>query len=241
MRKILLLSVTCLALSGCGPELMFAGVAGTGATLSKEKSVGNVIDDSTIWNKIKAAFLKNNKKIKGIMTDISVEVSEGRVLLTGTADSREDRLEIVKIVWDQPGVKEVMNEIKVANGKTYGISTYSKDTWITTKVKGKFFANQDIRSLNYNVETIEGVVYLMGIARTETEIAAVINEAESVKGVVKVVSYVKVKKQEAKLDSSDKKNDNITEEKPKTSASKPANREEFDDESKHEIEIGEDD
>lgn len=238
---IILLSSCIFLLSGCAaPVLMFGGIAGAGATLSKEKTVGSSIDDSNIWTKIKAAFLQHNKEIDGIMTSISVEVSEGRVLLTGTVDSVEDRLKVIKLVWEQNGVREVINEIKITNGK-YGFKTYSKDLWITTQVKAKLIANKEIRSLNYNVETIESTVYVLGVSRSEEELAQVISEAESVKDVKKVINYVRVKNTN---EESNKKEDHSQEptikSKPEEETPEKTSSSSYDEENEHVIEIGQD-
>ena len=193
MPAFILLSILTLMLSACAaPVMMFGGVAGTGVTLSKQKTVGSSVDDTNIWTKIKAAFLQHHKEVEGILTNISVEVSEGRVLLTGHVNSVDDRLKILQLVWDQAGVKEVINEIKTEEYHTT-FSSYSTDVWITTQVKSKFLAHKEIRSLNYNVETIDTIVYILGIAGSETELSQVLSEAESVKKVTKVVNLVRVK------------------------------------------------
>ena len=254
--RVFLILISLFLLSACGPELLFGGVVGTGTTLAKKKTVGDSISDVTIWNKVNALFIESNKKIKGIVTDISVEVSEGRVLLTGTTNSVQDRLEILKLVWKVNGVKEVLNEIKITDGSKYGFSSFSKDAWITTKVKAKFLSHKEIRSLNYNVETIEAVVYIIGIAGSEQELSLVVSETEAVEGVKKVVNYVRVvtehevSQEEAKLNeerSSERNEKNSNEEPIKRATKKNSkkvieeDKSDFDNENRHEIEIGEDD
>lgn len=192
--KILLLTTSLCIISGCaGPFLLFGGAVGAGTTLSKEKTVGSSIDDRNIWTKIKAGFLEHNKEIKGVLTDVSVEVSEGRVLLTGTVDNAEDRLLVLKIVWQQAGVREVINEIKLSGEANQGnLKQYGSDSWITTQVKSKMFVNNHVRSINYSVETIDGTVYILGIARSEEELNAIRNIVNNVNGVNKFVSYIRV-------------------------------------------------
>jgi osmotically-inducible protein OsmY len=246
MRAILILFFL-FSLSACGPELMFGGLAGAGTTLAKKKTVGDTVSDVTIWSKINAIFLENNKKIKGIVTDISVEVSEGRVLLTGTTNSAEDRLEILKLVWTVNGVREVLNEVKIADDGKYGFSDFTKDSWITTKVKARFLSNNAIRSLNYNVETIDKVVYILGIAGSADELSTVISEAESVKGITKVINYVRVvtphevTEDEVKLDEKKKEKKQTKSLDTSHDSGSSGDKSDFDSEASHEIEIGEDD
>ena len=205
MNKKLFLNLilTLFLLNGCAPIVLFGGAAGSGVVLSKEKSVGNSVDDVTIWSKIKAEFVKNKKEIPGILTNVSVEVSEGRVLLTGTLDSPDDRLKVLRIVWDQNGVREVINEIKIADGGKTGIKQYTNDTWLTTQVKTKMLGDKEIHSLNYSVETIDNVVYILGVAKDENELQHVIDAAESVKGVEKVNAFVRVSSKKKQIEEAD--------------------------------------
>ena len=181
--------------SACAaPLMLFTGAAGAGVTLSKEKTVGSTVDDNSIWTKIKAGFLQRHKEVEGILTNISVEVSEGRVLLTGFVKTPEERLTVLRIVWEQAGVREVINEIKLSEETNQSnLKQYSSDSWITTQVKSKMFVNDHVRSINFNVETIDSVVYVLGIARTQEELDAIKNIVESVKGVSNFVSYVTLK------------------------------------------------
>jgi osmotically-inducible protein OsmY len=207
MFKKISLILTCLFIfSACGPTMLFTGIAGAGATLSKEKTVGGTVDDHSIWTKIKGSFLQHNKEVDGILTNISVEVSEGRVLLTGFVKTPEERLTILRLVWEQAGVREVINEIKLAEETNQSkVSQYSSDSWITTQVKSKMFMNNNVRSINFNVETIDSVVYILGIARTQEELDSITNIAENVKGVAKFVSYIRLNDKKPKEDFQDKK------------------------------------
>ena len=47
--------------------------------------------------------------------------------------------------------------------------------------------------MNFNIETYNGVVYLMGIARSAEELKRAAEEASVVGGVKQVVSYVRVR------------------------------------------------
>ena len=187
--------LACLfGISACSaPALMFTGVSGSGAALTRQKSVGSSIDDTSIWTKIKAEFLKHHKEIPGIMTNISVEVLEGRVLLTGKVGTPDERIQILRMAWDQKGVIEVINEIKVPEQETKtSFKQYITDSWITGQVRSKLIANHDIHSMNYNIETLNGIVYILGIASNDNELQQVVSTAESVAKVEKVIAYVRV-------------------------------------------------
>ena len=65
------------------------------------------------------------------------------------------------------GVKTVINEIQISN--TDSILNFADDLVISTKILGKLMLEEEINSLNYNIETVNKLVYIIGIARTEKE------------------------------------------------------------------------
>ena len=127
------------------------------------------------------------------MTKIGVKVLEGRVLLTGYVSSPEERVKIIKLVWSQDGVKEVINEIVIEGENKRYIKDIALDSWITTQIKSKLLVEDKVESVNYSIETINRVVYLMGIAQNETELDLVTNIAGTVAKVERVVSFVRIR------------------------------------------------
>jgi len=57
-------------------------------------------------------------------------------------------------------------------------------------VKAKFKTTKHIRSLNYDVTTVDGTVYLFGIAQDSEEMRLTASVASKIKGVKNVVSHV---------------------------------------------------
>jgi osmotically-inducible protein OsmY len=70
---------------------------------------------------------------------------------------------------------------------------YSRDTWITSRIKAKTIINRDIKFVNYNIITSKGVVYILGIARTQEELDKVANISASIAGVKRVVVQARVR------------------------------------------------
>lgn len=190
---ILVSALSLVILSGCVPLLVGTGAAVGGKMVAQDKTVGESISDTTIWTKIRASLMKNN--VDGLIGSINVKVIEGRVLLTGSVNTQEDIIKVLKIVWDQDGVKDVINELKIIpTEERPGAMTYTKDSWITTQVKTKLLLASNVKSSNYGVETIDGVVYLFGTAKNEEEALDAKDIASNVSDVKQVVSYVRVRK-----------------------------------------------
>lgn len=173
-----------LALGGCVSTAI--GAAATGATVvAQERSVGDAVDDLTIRTTLNKLFLEESF---GLYNDVSFGVVEGRVLLKGSVEKPENRITATKLAWRAAGVREVINEIQVTDQG--GIVDYAKDTWISIQLKTKMLFEKDVLSINYSVETVNGTIYLMGIAQDQKEIDRVIALAREVPDVVEVVSHV---------------------------------------------------
>lgn len=168
------------------------GTAVKVVTVSKEeRSIGEFVDDSIIKAVIKNSYFDQNEKL---FFNIDVEVSQSRVLLTGTVENIDLKIEAARIAWGAKGVKTVINEIQISNSDN--ILNYADDLVISTKVLGKLVLDENVNSLNYNIETVNKIVYIIGISRTETERDQVVEIAGSVYGVVEVMDYISIKNSE---------------------------------------------
>lgn len=181
--------VTLLALlTGC-PVAIIGGAAATGAVVAQERSTGHAIDDTSIFWQIKHHFVQS--PYKDLVTGVSVEVIEGRVHLTGYVTMPEVQIEAVRLAWLPNGVTEVVNEIQVKD--SYGLGNKVNNQWIRSQVASRIVLEKGVRSLNYSVEVVDGVVYLMGIAQSNEELDKVTTIASRVKGVKKVISHVRLR------------------------------------------------
>ncbi len=192
MQKVSFISVVLLSflVSACLP-VIFTGAAASVTELAKDRPKEEALKDFRIATAIKASFIKNN--FRELYTKIKVEVVQGRVLYTGLIDKEEDIINAVQIAWDQEGVVEVVNELKVdKNSGKFDIVQYTRDTMITSQIKSKTFLDRSIKFVNYTVITVNDVVYLFGIARSEEELQKVATIASNVNGVQKVVSHVRL-------------------------------------------------
>ena len=76
----------------------------------KKSTVGEVIDDSVITTKAKAAIF-NTPDLKTLQ--ISVETRKGEVLLSGFVDSETAKMQAEEVVKNVGGVKSVKNNLEV--------------------------------------------------------------------------------------------------------------------------------
>lgn len=193
LKKIFIISALFFLSNCTTPLFLIGGGAAVGTTVAQERSVGNTVDDLATWTRIKNAFLID-KDNQHLFPKIKVKVIEGRVLLTGTLTDPDDRVSALRIVWSQRGVNEVINEINIdSSSDNFDIKNYTKDTWITTQAKSKILLTKNVKSINYSIDTVNQIVYVMGIAEDQEELSEVTRILGTIKGVSKVVSYVRMK------------------------------------------------
>ncbi len=174
------------SMSGCVAAAV-VGVAGTGALVAQDRSIGEGIDDIATDGEIKSELLREG----GGLNQVNVAVNEGHVLLTGNVPYAEDRVKAAKIAWSTPHVETVVNEIEV-NGSSE-IKRIPGDTWLSTRVRTALMFQKGVKNLNYGVETVNGTVYLFGTARNQEELQRATDRVRRVSGVRRVVSHVRLK------------------------------------------------
>ena len=157
----------------------------------EDRSIGEFVDDAIIKTVIKNAYFDQNENL---FFNIDVEVSQARVLLTGTVENIDLKIEATRIAWGVSGVETVINEIQISNSDN--ILNYADDLVISTKVKGKLILQENVNSLNYNIETVNKLVYIIGIAASESEKNLVIDIAQNVYGVEEVIDYISIRESE---------------------------------------------
>ena len=188
--RVLAVVALCSAaglLGGCAGAIFGAG-ATAGVSLAQERSIGDAIDDATISTALSSSLLEDSFQL---FRDVDHEVVEGRVLLTGKVEKNESRLRAEELVWKIKGVKEVANAIQVTTDG--GFQSFARDVRISTELRGKIIGDPDVNGINYSLETVNGTIYLIGIAQDEAELNRVIRHARNIEGVRKVESYVRLK------------------------------------------------
>ena len=176
-----------IILSGCA-SMAVGGGAAIGTAAYQERGVQIAARDLSAAMRMRASLTKAGKEF---VIGINVEVYEGRMLLTGTLPNNEMQAKTVSMAWKIDGIKEVINEIRTGDA---GFKDMGKDSWITTQLNSKITFDKEIFAINYSVKTVNGIIYLIGIAQNQTELNRVIDHARTIGYVKKIINHVRVKK-----------------------------------------------
>lgn len=177
-----------LSLAGCGPTGIAVGAGASVATASQtEKGISAAATDLRIRTEINHYLFQKNVDL---FSAVSLSVESARVLLTGAVEKPEDRIEATRLAWRASGVREVINEVQVRDKAS--LTDRAQDIVINKRLQGTLLFDKEIKSINFSTDTVNGIVYIFGVARTQAELDRVINHARNLEYVTNVVSYVTV-------------------------------------------------
>jgi osmotically-inducible protein OsmY len=182
------LGTVTLPLGGCLVAAIGAGAGAAGYTAGNERGVGGTATDTAIKASINANWAGDNGDIASY---VDLNIFEGRVLLTGRVPDPKIRDQAVADAWKASGVKEVINEIQVAQGASFGSA--ASDNWILARLNSDMVFDSIVRTPNYSLQCIDGTVYILGVARTQNELEHVLNYARNIPNVRQVKNYIRIR------------------------------------------------
>ena len=190
LPPLIVITVTIL-LSSCSPVGLAVGAGASLMTASQtEKGLKVSAKDLRIKTEINHNLFQKDHELFGA---VKVSVDNGKVLITGSVPSPQDRIEISKLSWKVGNVKEVINEVQVTNKASF--TNRAKDLLINKSLQTQLLLDQSINFINFSVDTVNGVVYIFGIARDQAEINRIIKHARNINYVENIVNYMSVSKQ----------------------------------------------
>lgn len=178
-----------LLLTQCSPVGLAVGAGATvGVAASEERGARQAAIDTGTQVGIKERLFQKDLDLFG---QVGIAVVENRVLLTGVVRNADARDEAARLAWAGQNVDEVINELQIeGQGATTDFGT---DTRITTALRSRLVGDKEIYDLNYTLETVNGTLYLLGIAQSQRELDRVLSYARDISGVRRVVSHVLLK------------------------------------------------
>lgn len=182
-----LVVAACAASSGC----VTAGVgaaASVGVYAVQDRTIGEGIDDAAASQRVKARLLAADSTA---FAEVDVEVANGSLLLSGAVPTEEHRVAAETIARSVRSLDYVYNELFI--GARSSFVRNAQDEFITAQIRARLAASSSVRAINVNIETFQGNVYLMGIARSDDELRRAAEIASVVPGVIRVVSFMQVR------------------------------------------------
>ena len=162
------------------------GRFGTGVDITFDpRTIGMQIDDTIMQKNLNARLALTDKKY---FLTIQSEVIDGRIFLSGKVNEPEEKIKITKMAWETKGVRSVKNAITIKGESNF--KSTAKDILITSQLRSALIFNKKTKSRNYTLETINKNIYIFGIAMDKEEKKEVINEANKIYDVEKVIPSI---------------------------------------------------
>ena len=181
MRKITSLLIIFFLIS-CSS----IGKFGAGVDITFDpRTIGMQIDDTIMQKSLNARLALTDKKY---FLSVQSEVIDGRIFLSGKVTEPEEKIKITKMAWETKGVRSVKNAITIKGQSNFKGTT--KDILITSQLRSALIFNKKTKARNYTLETINKNIYIFGIAMDEEEKKEVIEEANKIYDVLKVIPSI---------------------------------------------------
>ena len=183
-KKIPLLFVLFFLTSCVGSST--SGVFGSGVSIALDpRTLGTQIDDSIMQKNLQARLALSDKKY---IIKISVKVLDGRIFLGGKVNKPEEKLKITKMAWETKGARSVKNNISIK--QKFSLKNTAIDVLITSQLRTSLILNKKVKAANFNIDTVNQVTYVFGIAHNEEEKKEIIQEAKQIVDLKEIITSI---------------------------------------------------
>ena len=149
------------------------------------RTLGTQIDDSIMQKNLQARLALTEKTY---LVKLSVKVLDGRIFLGGKVAEPEEKLKITKMAWETKGARSVKNNISIK--QEFSFKNTAKDILMTSQLRTALILNKNVKSANFNIDTINQKTYVFGIAHTKDEKKEIIQEAKQIVDLKELVTSI---------------------------------------------------
>jgi osmotically-inducible protein OsmY len=158
-------------------------------TASEERTLDDVVDDNGIKLELNKLLLDDGL---GLFKDVGTVVYRRHVYLVGDVKKADDKVRASAIARVPEKVTGVTNDIQVTDEG--GVVALVDDIVIEKVIQTDYLFDSDIDSSNFRVRSVNGVVYLIGLAESQAELDKAVAIVDARDDVRRIVNYVKVKR-----------------------------------------------
>jgi len=185
MKKNLIILFFLFFLNACVGSST-GGLFGTGVSVALDpRTLGTQIDDSIMQKNLIARLALTEKKY---LVNLSIKVLDGRIFLSGKVDKPEEKLKVTKMAWETDGARSVKNNIRIK--EKFSLKKTAMDILITSQLRAALILNKNVKSANFNIDTINRRTYVFGIAHSNEEKEEIIQEAKQIVDLENIITSI---------------------------------------------------
>ena len=187
LTTAVILGVLAHFLQGCSPTGTVLGAgARTGLALAEDRPVEEIWGDTLLKVTINKKLLETS--FSETFWSLNTTIFEGRVLITGNVKNTTLRDQVSQMVWGVKGVREVLNEIEIQ--ETNNVTQIARDKFIQTSLQARMLGDKIVSDINYKMIAHNNVLYIIGIAQSQTELEKVVAHARAIRYGKRFVNYI---------------------------------------------------
>ena len=187
LTTAVILGVLAHFLQGCSPTGTVLGAgARTGLALAEDRPIEEIWGDSLLKVTINKKLLETS--FSETFWSLNTTIFEGRVLITGNVKNTTLRDQVSQMVWGVKGVREVLNEIEIQ--ETNNVTQIARDKFIQASLQARMLGDKIVSDINYKMIAHNNVLYIIGIAQSQTELEKVVAHARAIRYVKRFVNYI---------------------------------------------------
>jgi osmotically-inducible protein OsmY len=184
------IAVSVLALTWCTgcPQMAITTAATTAASaVVDDRSLAQQGADLDLKARIEQQLLA---QAPDLASHVNVDVYLGRVMLTGQVSRRSQRRTAVSLVRGVAGDHEIFDDIQVAGGG--GLADMAGDYAINKELGVNLLAAEGIASQSFQHRVVNGTAFIMGEARSTSQVETARQVALQTPGIQRVVTHILV-------------------------------------------------
>ena len=182
--------VAALALTWCTgcPQMAITTAATTAASaIVDDRSLEQQGADLDVKVRIEQQLLADAPRVAA---RVNVDVYRGRVMLTGVVARRSERRTALAVARTVAGDHEIFDDIEVARGG--GLADAAGDFAINKELGVNLLAAEGIASQSFQHRVVNGTAFIMGEARSASQVETARQVALQTQGVQDVVTHIVV-------------------------------------------------
>jgi osmotically-inducible protein OsmY len=174
-------------LSGCVVAAVGGAAAGGYTLATEERTPQQLAQDASIAAVAHKYWSDANVELA---RDLTATVYDGRLLITGIVPNAAMKDQAEALARKIDGVKEIHNEVEV--GQPTNLAQDARDNVVSNTLRAQLLTDSEVRSSNFTVHTMNGVLFIMGYGRNAAERDRVLAYARNLANVKRVVYFIRV-------------------------------------------------
>ena len=173
-------------LAGCVVPLVAGTAVGGYTLLTEQRSPEQLARDAAL---AAVAHKYWADASTDLARDLSATTYDNDLLITGIVPNQQMKDTGDRLAHQIQGVGKIYNEVQVGLPTNFGQD--ARDNYSSNALRTQLLADAQVRSSNYVVHTLNGIVYIMGYARNGAERDRVLSYARNLPNVSEVKSFIR--------------------------------------------------